>query len=91
MSQRTIAQRELRNDIARVLREAEAGTEFIVTVRGHPVARLGPSNHQEPAVDVDLDTLRQIQAATPVDDGFGDELRTLRDSEPPASVPWTQE
>lgn len=37
-----IPQRELRNDIARVLREAEAGKSFRVTVAGRPVAELGP-------------------------------------------------
>ncbi|MDQ3629960.1 MAG: type II toxin-antitoxin system prevent-host-death family antitoxin [Actinomycetota bacterium] len=59
MRRRTIPQREPRNDIARVLREAEAGTEFTVTVRGRPVARLGPP--EAPAarrVDVDRDMLR---------------------------------
>ncbi len=51
MKPRTIPQRELRNDVARVLREAEAGTEFVVTVRGRPVARLGPPREaDEPAV-----------------------------------------
>ena len=39
---RTIPQRELRNNISAVLREAQAGTQFVITVRGRPVARLGP-------------------------------------------------
>jgi prevent-host-death family protein len=42
MAGRTIAQRELRNKIGEILREAEAGTEFTITVRGGPVAMLGP-------------------------------------------------
>jgi prevent-host-death family protein len=37
-----IPQRELRNNIAAVLRAAEAGAEYTVTVGGRPVARLGP-------------------------------------------------
>lgn len=36
----TIPQRELRNDISSVLRRAEAGEEFEITVDGRPVARL---------------------------------------------------
>jgi prevent-host-death family protein len=39
---RTIPQRELRNRISEVLREAEAGERFVVTVAGRPVAELGP-------------------------------------------------
>ncbi len=37
-----IAQKELRNDVGKVLRRAEAGEEITVTVSGRPVARLGP-------------------------------------------------
>lgn len=39
---RYIPQRELRNDSSRILREVEQGSEFIVTTRGIPVARLSP-------------------------------------------------
>jgi prevent-host-death family protein len=60
MSEREIAQRELRNDVARVLREAEAGATFTITVRGRPVARLGPL--REARVDVDRETLNRIMA-----------------------------
>ncbi len=42
MRHRTIPQRELRNDVSAVLREAQAGTCFTITVRGRPVARLVP-------------------------------------------------
>lgn len=38
----TIPQKELRNNVAAVLRRAEAGEELTVTVSGRPVARLGP-------------------------------------------------
>jgi prevent-host-death family protein len=38
MGHRTIPQRELRNNVTAVLREAESGTVFTVTVRGRPVA-----------------------------------------------------
>jgi len=39
----TIPQRELRNQIGDVLRRAEAGEEFTITVAGRPAARLGPA------------------------------------------------
>jgi prevent-host-death family protein len=39
---RTISRRELRNDIARVLREVEGGARFCITVDGLPVANLVP-------------------------------------------------
>ena len=38
----TIAQKELRNQVAEVLRRAEAGEVLTVTVAGRPVAELGP-------------------------------------------------
>lgn len=38
----TIPQKELRNNVAEVLRRAEAGEELTITVAGRPVARLGP-------------------------------------------------
>lgn len=39
---REIPQRELRNDVSRVLAAVAAGARFLVTVRGQPVAELGP-------------------------------------------------
>ncbi len=41
---RTIPQKELRNNVGEVLRQAEAGEEITVTVAGRPVARLGPAS-----------------------------------------------
>jgi prevent-host-death family protein len=88
MSHRTIPQRELRNDVTRILREAEGGTEFTVTVRGRPVARLGPPQ-EWPArqVDVDLATVRAILAATPVDAGFAGDITNMRELEEPVAEP----
>ena len=43
----TIPQKELRNNVGEVLRRAEAGEEFTITVSGRPVAQLGPARpHQ---------------------------------------------
>lgn len=44
---RTIPQKELRNNVGEVLRRAEAGEEFTVTVAGRPVARLGPARARQ--------------------------------------------
>ncbi|CAN5460838.1 type II toxin-antitoxin system Phd/YefM family antitoxin [soil metagenome] len=38
----TIPQKELRNNVGDVLRRAERGERFTVTVSGRPVADLGP-------------------------------------------------
>ncbi|MDP9384919.1 MAG: type II toxin-antitoxin system prevent-host-death family antitoxin [Actinomycetota bacterium] len=71
MADRVIAQRELRNDIGRVLRAAEAGESFTVTVRGRPVARLVPPHDAGiPRRDVDRATIEAI-LALPID---GDDL-----------------
>jgi prevent-host-death family protein len=37
-----IPQKELRNNVADVLRRAESGEELTITVAGRPVAQLGP-------------------------------------------------
>ncbi len=39
---RTIAQRELRNDNAEIMRRVEAGESFVVTRNGKPIATLMP-------------------------------------------------
>ncbi len=39
----TVPQKDLRNDVAEVLRGAEAGEHLTITVAGRPVAQLGPA------------------------------------------------
>lgn len=82
MADRTIPQRELRNNIGAILRAAEAGETFTVTVRGRPVARLGPA--EGPREDVDRETLRRI-LTTPID---ADLARELNEAEAPVGDPW---
>ena len=41
-----IPQKELRNNVADVLRRAEAGEEFTITVAGRPGAPLGPARRR---------------------------------------------
>lgn len=43
----TIPQKELRNNVADVLRRAQDGEEFTITVAGRPVAELGPTRSRE--------------------------------------------
>lgn len=42
----TIPQKDLRNHVAGVLRRAEAGEQFTITVAGRPVAELGPTSRR---------------------------------------------
>jgi prevent-host-death family protein len=87
MKRRTIAQRDLRNDVGSVLRDAEAGTMFTVTVRGRPVAQLGPlDSTAAPRVDVDRETIRSI-LATPVDSEAWQ--ADLDAGEAPVDDPWS--
>jgi prevent-host-death family protein len=66
MAESSIPQRDLRNKVGAILRRAEAGESFTITVRGRPVARLGPLEGAR--VDVDRVTIRRILAA-PIDTG----------------------
>lgn len=44
--------RELRNDVAAVVRRAASGERVVITVDGHPVAQLGPIEPMgEPTLD----------------------------------------
>jgi len=85
MPDRTIPQRELRNNVSAVLRAAEAGETFTVTVRGRPVARLVPAGEPgQPRVDVDRETIKRILAA-PIDDKLAAELDA---AEATVDDPW---
>ena len=42
-----IPQKELRNNVGEVLRRAEAGEEFTITVAGRHVAHLGPARRRQ--------------------------------------------
>jgi prevent-host-death family protein len=70
---KTIPQKELRNNVGEVLRRAEAGEEFTVTVSGRPVARLGPAQKRE---WVGEEGLRRIWQ-TPAPESLADDLEKL--------------
>jgi prevent-host-death family protein len=66
-----IPQKELRNNVADVLRRAEAGEEFTITVAGRPVAELGPSRRRRWVSAPDLEHVW----GTPAPETLGDDLQ----------------
>ena len=66
-----IPQKELRNNVADVLRRAEAGEEFTITVAGRPVAQLGPARRRQWVSGPELDRVW----ATPVPQTLGEDLQ----------------
>ena len=70
---KTIPQRALRNDSSEILREAEAGERFVITVNGRPVAVLGPYERRQ---WVAAQNVRELQA-TPTDAFVLDDLRKV--------------
>lgn len=82
-----IPQGKLRNDIAAVLRRAEQGERFTVTVAGRPVAELGPLPGARALAPPER--LAAILAETPPDPGFTEDLRRMRqEDEEAARDPW---
>lgn len=85
----SIPQRELRNNVSEVLRRAESGERFTITVGGRPVAELGPlSGSRRLAKPF---RLAELIADTPVDPGWAQELERMRDEDRAAArEPWPQ-
>ena len=79
-----LPQRELRNNISEVLRAAEAGTEYTVTVGGRPVARLGP---HRPGQWVSRDAVRSM-LSTPTDPDLLDDVAAHDPSPGLDEDPW---
>jgi prevent-host-death family protein len=69
----TIPQKELRNNVADVLRRAEGGEEFTITVAGRPVARLGPAAKRRWVGGADLRRVFE----TPTPQTFREDLERL--------------
>jgi prevent-host-death family protein len=65
---RSIPQRELRNEISRVLRDVEAGESFEVTVDGRPVAKIVPIERRRTWVPREV--VERIIREVPLDPGF---------------------
>ena len=83
----TIPQGKLRNDIAAVLRRAEQGERFTVTVAGRPVAELGPLPGARALAAPER--LAAILTENPPDPSFADDLRRMRQEDREAARdPW---
>lgn len=65
-----IPQKELRNNVGDVLRRAEAGEDFTITVAGRPVAQLGPVRRRQWVSGPELDRIW----ATPAPKTLADDL-----------------
>jgi prevent-host-death family protein len=80
-----LPQRELRNNVSAVLRAAEAGETYTVTVDGRPVAQLGP---YRPRQWLSAEQVRSL-LATPTDPGLVDSVAE-HDVDPGLTHdPWT--
>lgn len=73
MGMTTIPQKELRNHVGEVLRRAQAGEQFTITVSGRPVAQLGPARTRQWVPSAGLADLW----ATPPDPTLDEDLGKL--------------
>ncbi len=76
-----IPQRTLRNEVGDVLRRAEAGERFVITVSGRPVAELGPVTTTGPQRFVPADAVSALLASLPPVTGLREELDEAVDSD----------
>jgi len=81
---RTIAQRELRNQSGQILREAEGGEQFLITVEGRPVALLSPCPKRQ---WVSRDEVLKLLHTNPPDPDFFADIAELGELEDIAD-PW---
>jgi prevent-host-death family protein len=82
---KTIAQRELRNQSGEILRQAEAGEQFTITVDGRPVAVLGPYQKRQ---WVPKEELLKVLRGLPPDPSLMDDLREMDGSVDELTDPW---
>lgn len=79
-----IPQRELRNHISRVLRAAEDGAVYTITVDGRPVAELGPHRPRQWVPTAAVEAL----LATPTDEGLLDDVAAVDMDDGLSHDPW---
>lgn len=83
----TIPQGKLRNQISAVLRRAEQGERFTVTVAGRPVAELGPLAGARGLARPDR--LAAVLDEAPPDPALAADLRRMREQDREAAHdPW---
>ncbi len=78
-----IRQEDLRDNIDEILRRAEAGEEFTITVSGRPVANLGPARKR---AWVDNSVLEEL-SKLPVDENLA---RDLQEFDIELRDPWAE-
>jgi prevent-host-death family protein len=76
-----IPQKKLRNEVGEILRQAESGEVFTITVSGRPVAELGPLNPRRWVPSERLEALAKM----PVDPTLA---RDLEDFDIEIRDPW---
>jgi prevent-host-death family protein len=69
-----IAQHELRNHSGEILRQVESGEQFTITVKGRPVAVLGPCQKRQ---WVPREELLKILRAQPPDPTLLEDIREM--------------
>jgi prevent-host-death family protein len=81
---KTIAQRDLRNQSGEILRQAEAGQQFTITVDGRPIAMLVPYQKRQwvPKEEV-LALLRSLPPDPTFFEDLGEMGGTVEDLEDP--------
>jgi len=83
-----IPQRDLRNKVSEILRRAEQGERFTVTVSGRPVAELGPVGGNGVAPR-EQRLLAEFLAEHPPDPELARDIARMRDEDFEASRdPW---
>jgi prevent-host-death family protein len=82
---KTIPQRELTNHSDEVLRQAESGEQFTITMEGRPVAVLGPVPRRQ---WVPKEEFLKILKAHPADPTFFEDIKELGGTLADLSDPW---
>ena len=82
---RTIAQRVLRNRSGEILRQAQAGEQFAITVGGRPVALLGPLQKRQWVPRAEIS--RALQALPP-DSTLFEDLQDMGGQGAQIGDPW---
>jgi prevent-host-death family protein len=79
VAEKTIPQRELRNNVADVLRRVEGGESFVITVSGRPVAEIRPL--PRPRRTGNRELLEKIRALTALDPDWQRDIDNAIDQE----------
>lgn len=82
---KTIPQRELRNHSGEILRQAESGEQFTITVEGRPVAVLGPFQRRQWIPKAEFLRILRTQAPDPT---FFEDIKEMGGTLDDLGDPW---